>query len=758
MNPTDMYVLPEGAVLMPARELSHASRRDIGDHNDGDLVVCRPSSRVWSKLVGAQAAGLIAQFRTPRTIAQAVARFSRETGLDAQAELEPALAVLESLIGAGLLIPFDANSASTVARCLSGQIDGWTILEPVQTMEDTEIYQVRRSSGDLAALKIARAAHPASARALEHEACVLSRLNSRVAPRLLSFGLWSSRPYLMTQWFSGSDVGRACGEFRARSDSDSRHSLLGVTGAVLRAYAAIHDRGVIHGDVHARNVLLDRHNSVKILDFGAALIVGNAEIETAHRPGVSFFFEPELAEAVRAGTILPLPTAEGEQYSLAALLYFLLTGRHYVDFIVEKNEMLRQIAEDTMVSFSQRGLPAWPQAERALRKALNKKPGDRFSSVAEFARAWEFVGVPSRRIRSVANHKSHSRSVREEFVKHASLSGSFMQRAPLSVPATSVSYGSAGIAYALYRISCVSDDGELLALADIWSAKALAELRDSTTGAPSLYRGSAGVYAVAALIAQARGDAASRNSAIRGFTQICGKFDTRDLLSGQAGALLGCALLLEIRDDATLRQAGHHLLDALERLIDASAAIPDLQEPSGLGMAHGLSGILYAALCWSIVARTPVTATIERRLRELAAAPEPVGRGWCDGSAGLVFLWTASYRATGDRSYLELAKSAAWNAWKSGAPTAGLCCGMAGHAYALLNFFRHSGDAAWLRRASDIASRATTAYAQQRTTQRSDSPKFYMSSLYEGGAGIAVLSADLDRPGEARMPMFECEF
>ncbi len=761
MNPTEIYVLPKDAVLTPVRDLPEASRRDIGDHDDGDLVICRPNSRVFSKLVGAQTSELIAQFRTPKTIAQAVARFSRKAGLDAEAELEEALPVLQSLIGAGLLVPFDATNAPAIAPSLSGKIDGWTILQPVQTMEDTEIYQVRRNSREIAALKIGRVGHPTAARALEHEVRVLSCLDSVVAPRLLSFGCWNSRPYLMTEWFVGSDAGKVCAEFRARLGPDRKHDLLTVTSAILRAYAALHDRGVIHGDIHARNVLVDRHRCAKILDFGAAWIVGKNKLETAPRPGVGFFFEPELAEAARAGASLPSPTPQGEQYSLAALIYFLLTGRHYLDFTVAKNEMLRQIAEDEMLSFARRGLAAWPQAERALRKALNKEPGDRFSSVAEFASAWEHVAAPSSGIRPVPSDHSQLQSIREELITEASVSGPLMQRASLPEPATSVSCGSAGVAYALYRISCASDDGELLAVADIWSTKALAQLYDSTTDSMSLYHGPAGVYAVHALIARARGDAASKDGAIRSFIKICAQpFDSPDLLLGQAGALLGCALLLESGDHAELRRTGDYLQDALGHLIDGYPAIADSHELSALGLAHGLPGLLYAALCWSIVACNPVTATIERRLRELAGGGELVGRapGWCNGSAGLVFLWTAAYRATGDRSFLELAERAGRNVSEAKAAAYGLCCGMAGHAYALLNLYRHSGDAAWLQRASEIASRATTAYADQRNREESDSSESRMAGLYKGGAGIAVLSADIERPDEARMPMLECEF
>jgi eukaryotic-like serine/threonine-protein kinase len=78
--------------------------------------------------------------------------------------------------------------------------------------------------------------------------------------------------------------------------------------------------------------------------------------------------------------------------------------------------------------------------------------------------------------------------------------------------------------------------------------------------------------------------------------------------------------------------------------------------------------------------------------------------------------------------------------------TASLCCGSAGRAYALLNLYKHSGDAAWLSRARQSANHAAATVAA--TSQR---PR----TLFQGGLGVAVLVADLAAPEYARMPFFE---
>jgi len=93
-----------------------------------------------------------------------------------------------------------------------------------------------------------------------------------------------------------------------------------------------------------------------------------------------------------------------------------------------------------------------------------------------------------------------------------------------------VNYGSAGVAYALYRMASSSEDAELLALADVWSARSIRELVNDkafynkdldvtpeTVGRISLFHSAVGVHAVQALIAQARGDAASSLMSVKAF-------------------------------------------------------------------------------------------------------------------------------------------------------------------------------------------------------------------------------------------------
>ena len=124
--------------------------------------------------------------------------------------------------------------------------------------------------------------------------------------------------------------------------------------------------------------------------------------------------------------------------------------------------------------------------------------------------------------------------------------------------------------------------------------------------------------------------------------------------------------------------------------------------------------------------------------------------GWCNGAAGFVHLWTTAHRLFGDAQFARLAELAAWESWEHRSDAGGLCCGLAGRAYALLKLFRTTGESVWLDRAWQLAARSA---GQAPTTGEGQFP----DSLYKGEVGLALLAADLEKPAEAFMPFFEPE-
>jgi Protein kinase domain len=218
-----------------------------------------------------------------------------------------------------------------------------------------------------------------------------------LAPRALASGEWEGRAYLVVEWCGCVDAVTAAGELRRSGGAAARGRLLALCRSIADAYRRLHEQGVVHGDVHPRNVLVGAGGEVRLIDFGLARCEGPAgELAPVGRGGVGFFFEPELAAAALAGRPAPAATTAGEQHAVAALLYLLLCGAHYLDFSLEREEMLRQIAQHSPLAFTGRDLEPWPVLEAVLGRALAKDPADRFGSLGELCSALAAVAAAQR--------------------------------------------------------------------------------------------------------------------------------------------------------------------------------------------------------------------------------------------------------------------------------------------------------------------------------------------------------------------------
>ncbi len=783
---TDPLVLSPDVILIPVGDLPEGVRTRF-THQEGDVAVTHPRSRMPSQILDARAAELLAEFREPHTVVDAVIRFSRARDVDPETTLEDAYPLLQRLLESGFLIAEGAADAAGVRPGLrpGEEVAGFEILECLHILEDTELYSARGTAG-MAALKIERrvATGHASER-LSREREILAMLEGEGAPRLLATGEIEGRRWIALEWCSGVDAERAARELRRRGPS-ARPVLLDLCRQVAAAYARLHERNVLHGDVHLRNLLVGRDGAVRLLDFGySRLAEACGDLAWAPRAGVAFFYEPELADAKRREATLPQASPAGEQYAVAALLYLMVTGAHYRDFSLERDAMLRQIAEEPPLPFVERGAEPWPELEAVLARALRKEPGERFSFMAELVAALADVTPPP------FAAEAHSRASTGEslLARILDLVGEEgpLLAAGLPAPTASANSGAAGIACALYRISMARSDPRLLSLADVWAEKAAAscgseeafynpesKVSREAVGERSAYHTAPGVHAVRALIAHACGRSGVQAGAVNDFLESArGPCPNRDVTMGRAGLLLAASLLLDTLPDAEPTAACRAKLQAWGEDLARSlwAEIDELSflfTEGGLnhGIAHGWAGCLYAFLRWCRSSGQPLPSRLEERLVRLADHARPWGRGlrwrwvggdgsdygsmpgWCNGSAGFVFLWTLAHRILGNPRYLALAEGAAWNAWEAPEGHGSLCCGLAGRAYALLNLYRHGGGPEWLDRARELANRAALG-----VDQASEPPH----CLYSGALGVAVLAADLARPEEAAMPFFEEE-
>ncbi len=126
---------------------------------------------------------------------------------------------------------------------------------------------------------------------------------------------------------------------------------------VAAGLAALHGRGLIHCDLKPQNILLAEDGTPKISDFGVSTWEGRAPLEGdgARAAGCMAFMPPEQYDG--------RPELASDQFSLAGILYWMLTGR--LPF------------GDTMESIRERhqvGIAGWPIP--SARATNPEVPGD----------------------------------------------------------------------------------------------------------------------------------------------------------------------------------------------------------------------------------------------------------------------------------------------------------------------------------------------------------------------------------------------
>ena len=167
---------------------------------------------------------------------------------------------------------------------------------------------------------------------------------------------------------------------------------LRITEAVGECLEAAHQQNIVHRDIKPENVFLSGQQ-VYVVDFGIArALAADADrlTSTGLSVGTPSYMSPEQA---LAGTV----DTRSDQYSLAVVLYEMLAGEPPFAGPNPTAIIARRLAEPARpISTVRATVPS--HVERAILRALERTPADRFSSVGEFLGALHTPAVQETRL------------------------------------------------------------------------------------------------------------------------------------------------------------------------------------------------------------------------------------------------------------------------------------------------------------------------------------------------------------------------
>ena len=248
----------------------------------------------------------------------------------------------------------------------------------------------RRIDGRPAAVKIARAGLPFARAQLAREAAALRHAGPALVPELLGDGFaGDGEPFLALERLGAASLVQA---LEAAAGPLPPGPLAAAAGALAAALAALHARGVAHGDLKPAHVVLEGARA-RFIDLGLATAPGTAELPLSGGAfaGTAAYMSPEACAGAPA-------SPASDVYAAGAILFELVTGRPPFVGAPAEVRLAQRSARPPRPSVL---APVSEPLEVVLLRCLAKEPAERFADGAALRDALRVaVAAPARVIGS----------------------------------------------------------------------------------------------------------------------------------------------------------------------------------------------------------------------------------------------------------------------------------------------------------------------------------------------------------------------
>ena len=207
----------------------------------------------------------------------------------------------------------------------------------------------------------------------QREAFILQQLSDPHIVRIFDYGKDETLYYIVMDYIDGKTLR----EHMLPQQPMDLMRAMNYAQQIAEGLDATYKRGIVHRDLKPQNILINRRDVVKIVDFGLARGNMPTLTDVSAFMGTAFYISPEQVDNAHNTDI------RADLYALTVILFEMLvghppfTGQSILDVL-----LLHNSAPVPLASHLRRDLP--PDIDTLIQKGMAKLPSERFQTPREF--------------------------------------------------------------------------------------------------------------------------------------------------------------------------------------------------------------------------------------------------------------------------------------------------------------------------------------------------------------------------------------